>query len=289
MKIAAILFQYNKITEDCLKVRLSEEYDIFDKFFVVESKKTHNYTDKTLTYNPKVFEPWKDKIEYLVVPNEEFSDKKGELVPFVNEWKQRTWPIRLGLLEGYDFVCISDTDEIIANRHKDVFIEWLKKWKKEKSDIPYGSFGHDFRINFLDIKRKISRERKGMVNLLYKDVYINTPVHHYFYKEKLPNRIIDSSLEEIKLKNGESVKMGIGWHLSIIGNASALADKHTNCLHARQLSQHHKDKNYLKSQLLNTLKDPLVSFYPKDYPKYITDHWNEYSGYTFKHWIKANE
>jgi hypothetical protein len=97
-----------------LECRLTELYDVFDKFVIVEATVDHQNHPKPLHYleHQDRFEQWKDKIHYVVA--ESLPDTPHVENPWAREHAQREW-IAKGLEEldanDDDIIFQSDADE----------------------------------------------------------------------------------------------------------------------------------------------------------------------------------
>src|SRR5262249_5246962 len=113
---------YNEL--DILEIRLTELYDVVDRFVLVEATRTHKGDPKPLYYaeNRRRFTRWNDKIIHIV-----WGDlPEGDTLAAI--WRReigRRQAILLGFQEPRDdaMVMISDADEIPRREA----VEWLKR------------------------------------------------------------------------------------------------------------------------------------------------------------------
>ena len=96
---------------EVLKLRLTELWDVVDRFILVEAPYTHTGNKKPLYYgdNLETFQPFSSKIIHVVV-----DDLPRDSNPWVPENFQRE-AIRRGLSEASseDWVMVSDVDDFI--------------------------------------------------------------------------------------------------------------------------------------------------------------------------------
>ena len=98
---------------DLLEIRLTELYDVVDRFVIAEADRTHKGDPKPLHYveNAARFAPWRDKIEYVLVDDM----PEGTTLAAIRrrEMFQRNCILRgLHGAKDDDIVLISDLDEI---------------------------------------------------------------------------------------------------------------------------------------------------------------------------------
>ncbi len=218
--------------EVVLDLRLNTLDKYVDYFVIVESIFTHKGDRRKLQFNHKKFEKFKDKIIYLVLDKEpeglrEIKDTKNDhggyiMNALLRENYQRNF-ISEGLKssEDYDFILISDVDEI-PNLEKINFSECKEKIIQFKQEMFYYKFN-------LKLPNLIWTGTKGCKK---KDL-INPQWLRNVKDKKYPLFRFDTIFSKTKYRSIRFIENG-GWHFSNIKNAEEIEHKLKSYLHHRE-------------------------------------------------------
>ncbi len=246
--------------EIVLELRLNILDKYVDYFVIVESIFTHRGEKRSLKFNHKKFEKFKDKIIYLIydkTPNEienildndsqNEKSRKYILNAIYRENSQRNF-ISKGLANAQsdDVILVSDVDEIPNLENLDFNII-NKKIILFEQDFFYYKFN-------LKLPNYIWNGTKAC-----KKKYFLTPQWLRNIKDKKYSFYrIDTIFSKTKYMNVEFIKNG-GWHFSNIKTSSEIEHKLKSYLHHREfdespISKEEIDKIMIKKQAIYNLK-----------------------------------
>jgi beta-1,4-mannosyl-glycoprotein beta-1,4-N-acetylglucosaminyltransferase len=268
---------------DLYEIRINQHWDFVDKFIVVEARETHTGLPKPLNFDHKRFEPYKDKLVYVVIDNfkEEIAKypylldniATGSHGPnSVNEdWERCYFQDNyfakvledLGAFED-DLVYVACLDEIIK---KEAFEQCLSTFKEKDTR---------FRNNLRPVFFFQMYLYAYKLNLLCK----GWGEHHAAYLTEVGNfsNVLPASIRHLQL-NTHPLVPDAGWHFTFLDNTDG------EMVLAKQRSWAHSKDKYegKKTKFEHTTKEEAVARFFEDYqvqkvnitidthPKYVVD------------------
>ena len=247
-----------------LDLRLNILNDYVDYFVLVEGKKDHQGKPRSLNFNIKKFDKFKNKIRYIVADNYPKSDYTWDL-----EHYQRDCVLK-GIEDSTkdDIIIISDVDEIPNP-------EAIKKFSSRNR---YGIFVQKnfyYKLNLLDT----SDSWNGSKICVKK--YLKSPnwLRYKVKIKKYPFYRIDKPKPAQIIENG-------GWHFSFLKTPGGIAKKLDSYAHKEYNKPEFKDEKIIEEKIKNkkdlfnrkiVLEKVEVD---ETYPRYILNNKNKY-----KEWI----
>jgi beta-1,4-mannosyl-glycoprotein beta-1,4-N-acetylglucosaminyltransferase len=226
-KVVDAFIFYNEL--DMLEYRLNVLADTVDHFVLVESTKTFMGFDKPLYYaeNKERFSKFNDKIVHIVVDN--------FIVPNVdkneqwnNEAIQRNH-IHPGIveleLEDYDYILISDIDEIPDPK-------LIHTYKTSNSILPFANLKQEF--FYYNLHHKMN------------EIWIFPKLITYQEYVRL-----GSVPHKIRNLNAPTTLDKSGWHLSYFGDVEYIKNKIQNFSHQEYNTAEITDESLLQSRIKN--------------------------------------
>lgn len=218
---------YNEI--EMLELRLTELYDVVDKFIIVESNLTHKGDNKKFYYeeNSWKFKKWKDKIIHVKIEFPEHLDVWGREKYQRNSFMPSLYSLGLS---NDDIVVISDLDEI-----------------PDSNTLSY---------------IKTSYPMKGLFKLEM-DHYWASIYNKLIYPEKWYHaKIVD--WETLKGRTPDDCRLDFncqwwergGWHLSYFGGPDLIVNKINSTAH-QELNQ---ERFKIKDEVIRKVKEGLDLF-----------------------------
>jgi len=245
MKFIDCFIFYNEL--DLLEYRLELLYNYVDLFIIIEANKTFTGKDKPIYFkdNHQRFAKYLDKIVYIIdeslkadavhnIKNiYDKTDKQNDEV-WQNEIHQRNY-IDEGLqklgtyIKGYDYIIISDVDEIINPNI-------IKYFQENNINIPFLDIQQDFYYYNLTCKNsKIWTYAK----LITYD--------HYRHK-------MNSTPQDCRMSNAANFVQNGGWHLSYFCSAKLIKNKIENFSHQEFNKPEYTDEKIIEYKI-NCKKD----------------------------------
>lgn len=199
---------------DILEIRLSELYNVVDRFIIVEATKTHGNKNKTLNFqsNLQRFEKYLHKITYVVVND----------YPAYDSWSierhQRDCIMRgLNNCKNNDIIMISDLDEIPS-------VGAIKSYKPED-----GIKSFDMDLYYYNMKTKAADKWTEAKILTYRDLVKLTPCGARYTKAEV-------------IPNG-------GKHLSYFGDVDKIIKKIEDTAHQEYNLEKFKDREKIRKAI----------------------------------------
>ncbi len=235
-----------------LNLRLNTLNQYVDYFVIVESVYTHRGERRSLKFDLKKYEKFKEKIIYLIYDtepkgidivndddNESIKSTKYILNAIKRENGQRNF-IETGLSKASeeDIIMVSDVDEI-PNLSKMDFKNISNKIYLFKQDMFYYKFNLQI-PNFKWVGTKASKKK----NLISPQWLRNIKDRKYpFYR-------LDTLFSQTKYTNIKFINHG-GWHFSNIKTASEIEYKLKSYLHHREFDLEPLSKNEIEKIIKN--------------------------------------
>ena len=235
-----------------LNLRLNTLNQYVDYFVIVESVYTHRGERRSLKFDLKRYEKFKEKIIYLIYDkepkgidivndddNESIKSTKYILNAIKRENGQRNF-IETGLSKASeeDIIMVSDVDEI-PNLSKMDFKNISNKIYLFKQDMFYYKFNLQI-PNFKWVGTKASRKK----NLISPQWLRNIKDRKYpFYR-------LDTLFSQTKYTNIKFINHG-GWHFSNIKTASEIEYKLKSYLHHREFDLEPLSKSEIENIIKN--------------------------------------
>ena len=218
--------------EVVLDLRLNTLDDFVDYFVIVESKFTHKGEKRSLKFNHKKFEKFKNKIIYLVHDREpdnliKINDPDNDHHAYImnaayRENSQRNFIEQgLNIAKNNDLILISDVDEIPKLENLD-----LNKIKKKIILFKQDMFYYKFNLKLPDLiwtGTKACRKK----DLISPQWLRNIKDKKYSFLR------FDILFSKTKYSSIKFIKNG-GWHFSNIKNAQEIEFKLKSYLHHRE-------------------------------------------------------
>lgn len=213
---------YNEL--EILELRLSELYDVVDKFILVEAEKTHKGEDKGFIFeeNKERFEKWMNKIIHVKVYypsniNDAWGREKFQRNSFM--------PTLYSLgLSDKDVIFITDVDEILDYDRV--------KYIKESYDLD-GIY------------------KMEMVTYFGSIYNLETSVKWYHPKVMNWSFLKSSTPDECRLNfNCQWWELG-GWHLTYFGGPDRIANKLEHFAHQEYNKESFKNIDYIDEAIVN--------------------------------------
>jgi len=238
--------------EVVLDLRLNTLDKYIDYFIIVESTFTHKGEKRSLKFNQKKFEKFKDKIIYLIFDkepdgiekiyendNEDIKTNKYILNAAKRENGQRNYIINgLHKAEAKDLILISDVDEIPNLENIDI-----KKMKEKIIMFQQDMFYYKFNLKFPNIEWIGTKGCK-------KKHLINPQWLRNIKSRKYPLYRIDTLFSKKKYISSKIVNNG-GWHFSCIKTAEEIEHKLKSFLHHREFDLEPLDTEGIKKLMEN--------------------------------------
>ena len=238
--------------EIVLDLRLNTLDRYIDYFVIVESTFTHKGEKRSLKFNQKKFEKFKDKIIYLIfdkepdgiekiyeTDNEGTKTNKYILNAAKRENGQRNYILNgLHKAEAKDLILISDVDEIPNLENIDI-----KKMKEKIIMFQQDMFYYKFNLKFPNI------EWIGTKGCKKKNL-INPQWLRNIKNRKYPLYRIDTLFSKKKYISSKIVNNG-GWHFSCIKTAEEIEHKLKSFLHHREFDLDPLDTEGIKKLMEN--------------------------------------
>ena len=238
--------------EVVLDLRLNTLDRYIDYFVIVESTFTHKGEKRSLKFNQKKFEKFKDKIIYLIfdkepdgiekiyeTDNEGTKTNKYILNAAKRENGQRNYILNgLHKAEAKDLILISDVDEIPNLENIDI-----KKMKEKIIMFQQDMFYYKFNLKFPNI------EWIGTKGCKKKNL-INPQWLRNIKNRKYPLYRIDTLFSKKKYISSKIVNNG-GWHFSCIKTAEEIEHKLKSFLHHREFDLEPLDTEGIKKLMEN--------------------------------------
>ena len=250
MKIFDCFMFYDE--EMLLDIRLNILNKFVDQFVIVESTFTHKGEKRSLKFNQKKFEKFKDKIIYLIfdkepdgiekiyeTDNEGTKTNKYILNAAKRENGQRNYILNgLHKAEAKDLILISDVDEIPNLENIDI-----KNIKEKIIMFQQDMFYYKFNLKFPNIEWIGTKGCK-------KKYLINPQWLRNIKNRKYPFYRIDTLFSKKKYISSKIVNNG-GWHFSCIKTAEEIEHKLKSFLHHREFDLEPLDKEGIKKLMEN--------------------------------------
>ena len=238
--------------EVVLDLRLNTLDRYIDYFVIVESTFTHKGEKRSLKFNQKKFEKFKDKIIYLIfdkepdgiekiyeTDNEGTKTNKYILNAAKRENGQRNYILNgLHKAEAKDLILISDVDEIPNLENIDI-----KKMKEKIIMFQQDMFYYKFNLKFPNIEWIGTKGCK-------KKHLINPQWLRNIKNRKYPLYRIDTLFSKKKYISSKIVNNG-GWHFSCIKTAEEIEHKLKSFLHHREFDLDPLDTEGIKKLMEN--------------------------------------
>ena len=238
--------------EVVLDLRLNTLDRYIDYFVIVESTFTHKGEKRSLKFNQKKFEKFKDKIIYLIfdkepdgiekiyeTDNEGTKTNKYILNAAKRENGQRNYILNgLHKAEAKDLILISDVDEIPNLANIDI-----KNIKEKIIMFQQDMFYYKFNLKFPNI------EWIGTKGCNKKHL-INPQWLRNIKNRKYPLYRIDTLFSKKKYISSKIVNNG-GWHFSCIKTAEEIEHKLKSFLHHREFDLDPLDTEGIKKLMEN--------------------------------------
>ena len=238
--------------EVVLDLRLNTLDRYIDYFVIVESTFTHKGEKRSLKFNQKKFEKFKDKIIYLIfdkepdgiekiyeTDNEGTKTNKYILNAAKRENGQRNYILNgLRKAEAKDLILISDVDEIPNLENIDI-----KKMKEKIIMFQQDMFYYKFNLKFPNI------EWIGTKGCKKKNL-INPQWLRNIKNRKYPLYRIDTLFSKKKYISSKIVNNG-GWHFSCIKTAEEIEHKLKSFLHHREFDLEPLDTEGIRKLMEN--------------------------------------
>ena len=238
--------------EVVLDLRLNTLDRYIDYFVIVESTFTHKGEKRSLKFNQKKFEKFKDKIIYLIfdkepdgiekiyeTDNEGTKTNKYILNAAKRENGQRNYILNgLHKAEAKDLILISDVDEIPNLENIDI-----KKMKEKIIMFQQDMFYYKFNLKFPNIEWIGTKGCK-------KKHLINPQWLRNIKSRKYPLYRIDTLFSKKKYISSKIVNNG-GWHFSCIKTAEEIEHKLKSFLHHREFDLEPLDTEGIKKLMEN--------------------------------------
>ena len=238
--------------EVVLDLRLNTLDRYIDYFVIVESTFTHKGEKRSLKFNQKKFEKFKDKIIYLIfdkepdgiekiyeTDNEGTKTNKYILNAAKRENGQRNYILNgLHKAEAKDLILISDVDEIPNLENIDI-----KNIKEKIIMFQQDMFYYKFNLKFPNI------EWIGTKGCKKKNL-INPQWLRNIKNRKYPLYRIDTLFSKKKYISSKIVNNG-GWHFSCIKTAEEIEHKLKSFLHHREFDLDPLDTEGIKKLMEN--------------------------------------
>ena len=238
--------------EVVLDLRLNTLDRYIDYFVIVESTFTHKGEKRSLKFNQKKFEKFKDKIIYLIfdkepdgiekiyeTDNEGTKTNKYILNAAKRENGQRNYILNgLHKAEAKDLILISDVDEIPNLENIDI-----KNINEKIIMFQQDMFYYKFNLKFPNI------EWIGTKGCKKKNL-INPQWVRNIKNRKYPLYRIDTLFSKKKYISSKIVNNG-GWHFSCIKTAEEIEHKLKSFLHHREFDLDPLDTEGIKKLMEN--------------------------------------
>ena len=238
--------------EVVLDLRLNTLDRYIDYFVIVESTFTHKGEKRSLKFNQKKFEKFKDKIIYLIfdkepdgiekiyeTDNEGTKTNKYILNAVKRENGQRNYILNgLHKAEAKDLILISDVDEIPNLENIDI-----KNIKEKIIMFQQDMFYYKFNLKFPNIEWIGTKGCK-------KKHLINPQWLRNIKNRKYPLYRIDTLFSKKKYISSKIVNNG-GWHFSCIKTAEEIEHKLKSFLHHREFDLDPLDTEGIKKLMEN--------------------------------------
>ena len=238
--------------EVVLDLRLNTLDRYIDYFVIVESTFTHKGEKRSLKFNQKKFEKFKDKIIYLIfdkepdgiekiyeTDNEGTKTNKYILNAAKRENGQRNYILNgLHKAEAKDLILISDVDEIPNLENIDI-----KNIKEKIIMFKQDMFYYKFNLKFPNI------EWIGTKGCKKKNL-INPQWLRNIKNRKYPLYRIDTLFSKKKYISSKIVNNG-GWHFSCIKTAEEIEHKLKSFLHHREFDLEPLDTEGIRKLMEN--------------------------------------
>ena len=238
--------------EVVLDLRLNTLDRYIDYFVIVESTFTHKGEKRSLKFNQKKFEKFKDKIIYLIfdkepdgiekiyeTDNEGTKTNKYILNAAKRENGQRNYILNgLHKAEAKDLILISDVDEIPNLENIDI-----KNIKEKIIMFQQDMFYYKFNLKFPNIEWIGTKGCK-------KKHLINPQWLRNIKNRKYPLYRIDTLFSKKKYISSKIVNNG-GWHFSCIKTAEEIEHKLKSFLHHREFDLEPLDTEGIRKLMEN--------------------------------------
>lgn len=213
---------YNEL--EILELRLTELYDVVDKFIIIEAEKTHKGENKRFIFeeNQWRYQKWSDKIIHVKIYypstiNDAWGREKFQRNSFM--------PTLYSLgLEDKDIVFISDVDEIVNPERA--------KYIKEHYDLDG--------INKMEMTT-------------YFGNFYNKEISHKWYHPKVVNwgTLKSTTPDQCRLTFDCQWWENGGWHLTYFGGVDRIINKLENFAHQEYNQSKFKDTDHIEKALRN--------------------------------------
>jgi beta-1,4-mannosyl-glycoprotein beta-1,4-N-acetylglucosaminyltransferase len=211
---------YNEL--EVLELRLTELYDVVDKFVILEAEKTHKGENKRFIFeeNKWRFEKWLDKIIHVKVYYPSHIND-----PWGREKFQRNSSIptlyTLGLNDN-DVIFITDVDEILNSE----------------------------RVNYIKTSYDLKEVNK-MEMITYFGNFYNKQDFPKWYHPKVVNwgTLKTTTPDDCRLNFNCQWWENGGWHLTYFGGTERIINKIENFAHQEYNKEEFKNRDYINTQI----------------------------------------